>query len=80
MMTTETIKLLVEWQEDPNSEYYIKPEEFELEKIKGFSEPIKKRDGILLANDIVNVSERKIWKLEKMTHLLSAIPNLVRLL
>jgi len=58
-MSIEAVKLVAEWQKDENSEFYIKPDVFETQEIKGFNAPIKIYDGTLLMNDIINISNLK---------------------
>lgn len=62
-LSVDAVKLVLEWQKDPNSEFYIKPDDFEIENIKGFNGPINKYDGILLMNEVVNISKLKNFKL-----------------
>lgn len=62
-MEIEGIKLIVEWEKDENNEFYIKPENFETENVKGFVQPIKKLDGILLFNNVINLSDFKNFTL-----------------
>ena len=64
MLSVEAIKLIYEWQSDPTNEFYIKPETFEMENIKGFNGPIKKLDGTLIMNDVINLSNLKYLKIK----------------
>ena len=65
MLSVDAVNLIYEWQKDPNNGFYIRPEEFETETIDGFNGPIKKKDGILIMNDVLNISDLKNLKLRK---------------
>ena len=58
-MTIDAVKLIMEWQKDPKSELYIKPDEFETVNIAGFNDPLYTYDGTLLLKDITNISGLK---------------------
>lgn len=58
-MNSEIIKTIFDWQKDPTNELYIKPEEFEIEPIKGYKDGVKKRDGLLVFNAVINMSMAK---------------------
>lgn len=62
-MELEVVKQVLEWQKDPNSEFYVKPDEFEREPVKGFEHPVKKKDGVFLQEDLVSVSLLKEFQL-----------------
>lgn len=62
-LSVEAIKLIVEWNKDPNSEFYIKPDQFEEELLPGFNGGIKKYDGTLLMNEIINLSNLKNFEI-----------------
>lgn len=59
MMSIDAVKLIAEWQKDPTNDFYIKPDEFETVTIPGFNGPLKIYDGILLFNEVINISELK---------------------
>ena len=56
------MKLILQWEKEPGNEFYIEPEQFETEYLKGFEVPIKKKDSIFLLNDLVNFSMLKTFK------------------
>lgn len=58
-MSAEIMKLITDWQKDPNSEFYITPEEYEKVPIKGFKDGVKRKDDLLLFSAVVNVSMAK---------------------
>ena len=55
-MAIEAIKLIWEWEKDPASEFYVKPEEFETQIVPGYKYPMKTKHGIFLFNDVVNIT------------------------
>lgn len=75
MLSLEAVKLIFEWQEDPTSEFYIKPDTFEMENVKGFNGPIKKLDGTLIMNDVVNLSNLKNLKLRDTDTFIIGFPK-----
>ena len=65
-MAKEAINMLIEWEKDENNkDFYVKPEEFETEPVKGLTNPIKKRDGIYVPNEIINLACVKNIKLRE---------------
>lgn len=64
-MNAELIKQIIEWNKDPEHDFYIKPEKFDIVPVKGFKNGLKKRDGILLQNMVVNLECVKNLELKK---------------
>ena len=64
-MEFEALKMIIEWEKEPGNEFYIEPENFETENLKGFEVPIKKKDSIILLNDLINFSMLKTFKPRK---------------
>ena len=75
MMSIEAVKLVTDWQKDPTSELYIKPDEFEKVKINGFKDPVNTYDGILLSNEVINISELKDLELRKEDTFIIGFPK-----
>lgn len=62
-LSVEAVKLILEWSKDPSSEFYIKPDEFDIETPEGFKGPVKKYQEILLMNEVTNISKLKDLKI-----------------
>ena len=58
-MSEQEGKTIINKMNDETSEFYVKPDEFETEELKGFKPPIKKSQGVYLDNPIINLSNLK---------------------
>ena len=68
-------KLIGVWQKDSNNKFYVEPENFEFEKLKGFNMPLKKKDSIILLNEVVNMSMLKTFTPRKDDVFIIGVPK-----
>lgn len=60
---------------DETCEFYVKPQMFETEQLKGYKNPTKKADGIFIANSTINLSNLKTMSLRGDDVLLIGFPK-----
>lgn len=60
---------------DPTSEFYVKPDEFEYEHVKGFKFALKKIYGQLIGNTCINASNLKSLRFRADDVLLVGYPK-----
>lgn len=66
---------LHKWNSDETSEFYVRPEEFEIAHVPGFKYPLKKANNVLIGNSIINVSNLKSLNFKSDDVLLAGFPK-----